>query len=90
MSHLVDSQVKAFDLLHAGRQEEAQGVFVRQLPLQNLWALLGLRVSKEILRRRGVFRTNVCRRAAADLDKHDLAELELALALVRPDLTAGF
>jgi len=87
--HLVDSQVKAYNLLRAGREDEAQAVFVRQLPVQNLWALLGLRVSKEILRRRGVFRTNVCRRAAAELDKGDLAELDLALALVQPDLSVG-
>jgi dihydrodipicolinate synthase/N-acetylneuraminate lyase len=88
--HLVDSQAKAYDLLRAGKEEDAQAVFVRQLPAQNLWALLGLRVPKEILRRRGVFSTNVCRKATAQLDEGDLAELDVALALVRPDLSVGF
>ena len=48
----------------------------------------GLKVAKEILRRRGVFKTTVCRKPDPDLDVHDLAELDHALALARPDLMA--
>jgi dihydrodipicolinate synthase/N-acetylneuraminate lyase len=87
-SHLVDAQVKVYDLWQQGRHDEAREVFVRQLPVQNLWSLLGLRVAKEVLRRRGVFRTNICRRACASLDEVDHAELDAALALVEGDLTA--
>jgi hypothetical protein len=37
---------------------------------------------------RGVFQTTVCRKPDPDLDEHDLAELDHALALARPDLVA--
>ncbi len=85
--HLVDAQVRVFDLLRDGKEEEARLVFYRQLPAHNLWSLLGVVVAKEILRRRGVFRTIVCRRPAPPLDSIDQAELDHALALVRDDLT---
>ncbi len=84
--HLVDAQVRVFELLRDGREEEARAVFLRQLPAHNLWSLLGMVVAKEILRRRGVFRTTVCRRPAPALDSADQAELDHALALVRDDL----
>ena len=84
--HLVDAQVRVYELLRAGREEEARVAFLRQLPAQNLWSLLGMRVAKEILRRRGVFRTTVCRRPAPLLDSTDQIELDHALALVHDDL----
>lgn len=86
-SHLADAQVKVYELLSEGRLEDAREVFARQLPVQNLWSLLGLRVAKEVLRRRGVFRTNVCRRACSQMDEVDHRELDAALALVERDLT---
>jgi hypothetical protein len=46
-------------------------------------------VAKEILRRRGVFRTTVSRRPDTDLDEHDRIELDHAMALVQADLVAG-
>ncbi len=84
--HLVDAQVRVYKLLRAGREDEARAVFLRQLPAHNLWSLLGMVVAKEILRRRGVFRTTVCRRPAQMLDSADQAELDHALALVQGDL----
>ena len=72
--------------MQAGDEARARAAFVRQLPAQNLWGLLGLRVAKEFLRRRGVFRTTVCRRPEPVLDPDDLAELDAALALVAEDL----
>jgi 4-hydroxy-tetrahydrodipicolinate synthase len=85
---LVDAQVRVYDLLQAGDEAGARAAFVRQLPAQTLWGLVGLRVAKEVLRRRGVFRTTVCRKPDPDLDAQDLAELDHALALARPDLVA--
>ena len=85
---LVDAQVKVYDLLQAGDEDGARAAFVRQLPAQTLWGLVGLKVAKEVLRRRGVFKTTVCRKPDPDLDEHDLAELDHALALARPDLVA--
>jgi dihydrodipicolinate synthase/N-acetylneuraminate lyase len=88
--HLVDAQVRVFTLLTAGNEPAARAAFVRQLPAQNLWSLLGLGLAKEILRRRGVFRTTVCRRPTPALDASDHAELDHALALVKGDLIAGY
>jgi len=85
---LVDAQVTVYDLLQAGDVEAARAAFVRQLPAQTLWGSLGLRVPKEILRRRGVFATTVTRKPDPPLAEHDLAELEAALALVKADLSA--
>lgn len=87
--HLVDAQVRVYDLLRAGDEEGARASQVRQLPVQNLWSLLGLGVAKEVLRRRGIFRTALCRRPTAPMDAADHAELDYALSVVRPDLTAG-
>jgi dihydrodipicolinate synthase/N-acetylneuraminate lyase len=86
--HLVDAQVKVYDLLQVGDEAGARETFLRQLPAQTLWGLLGLRVAKEVLRRRGIFRTTLCRRPDPDLDPQDVRELDHALALVRPDLVA--
>ncbi len=87
--HLVDAQVKVYELLQAGDEEGARAAFIRQLPAQTIWGLLGIRVAKEILRRRGVFRTTVSRRPDTDLDEHDRIELDHAMALVQADLVAG-
>lgn len=87
--HLVDAQVKVYQLLTGGHEAEARDALVRQLPTQNLWLLLGLGVAKEVLRRRGIFRTANCRRHATALDPADHVELEHALALVRPDFVVG-
>jgi dihydrodipicolinate synthase/N-acetylneuraminate lyase len=85
---LVDAQVKVYDLLRAGDETGARAVFERQLPSQVLWGLVGLKVAKEILRRRGVFKTTVCRKPDPDLDEHDLREIDHVMALARPDLMA--
>jgi 4-hydroxy-tetrahydrodipicolinate synthase len=85
---LVDAQVAVYDYLRAGHLEEARAAFVRQLPAQVLWGSVGLKVAKEILRRRGVFATTVTRKPDPELDEHDLAELDAALALARHDLVA--
>jgi 4-hydroxy-tetrahydrodipicolinate synthase len=85
---LVDAQVKVYDLLRAGDEAGARAAFVRQLPAQTLWGLVGLKVAKEVLRRRGVFATTVTRKPDPELDAHDLAELDAALELARPDLVA--
>jgi dihydrodipicolinate synthase/N-acetylneuraminate lyase len=84
--HLVDAQVRVYEALARGDEAEARAAFHRQLPAQNLWSLLGLRLAKEVLRRRGVFATTVCRRPAPELDADDLVELDRALELVAPDL----
>ena len=39
-------------------------------------------------RRRGAFKTTVCRKPDPDLDAYDLAEVDHALTLARPDFMA--
>jgi dihydrodipicolinate synthase/N-acetylneuraminate lyase len=85
---LVDAQVKVYDALQAGDETAARAAFERQLPSQVLWGLVGLKVAKEILRRRGVFKTTVCRKPDPELDEHDHREIDHVLTLVRPDLVA--
>jgi 4-hydroxy-tetrahydrodipicolinate synthase len=83
--HLADAQVKVYEAFASGDEAAARTVLGRQLPAQNLWQLLGLGLAKEILRRRGVFATAVCRRSVAALDAADHEELDHALELVRED-----
>jgi 4-hydroxy-tetrahydrodipicolinate synthase len=85
---LVDAQVKVYNLLQSGDEAGARAAFERQLPAQTHWGLVGLKVAKEVLRRRGVFRTTVTRKPDPELDAHDLAEIEHCLALAAPDLIA--
>jgi 4-hydroxy-tetrahydrodipicolinate synthase len=85
---LVDAQVRVYDLMQAGDVAGARAAFVRQLPAQTLWGMVGLKVAKEILRRRGVFTTTVTRKPDPELDEYDLAELDAAMALAREDLVA--
>jgi len=84
--HLVDAQVRVYEAFQSGDEAAARAAFYRQLPAQNLWSLLGLGLAKEILRRRAVFTTTVCRRPVVTLDQPDIQELEQALELVHADL----
>jgi 4-hydroxy-tetrahydrodipicolinate synthase len=86
--HLVDAQVRVYEALQQGDEDAARAAFYRQLPAQNLWSLLGLGLAKEILRRRGIFATTVCRRSVVALDASDLDELDRALGLVAADLVS--
>ncbi|MFN8632642.1 MAG: dihydrodipicolinate synthase family protein [Chloroflexota bacterium] len=83
---LVDAQVKVYNLLLAGDEAGARAAFARQLPAQTHWGSIGLKVAKEVLRRRGVFRTTVTRKPDRELDAHDHAEITWALGLAAPDL----
>lgn len=84
--HLVDAQVRVYNRLTAGDEAGARVSFERQLPAQNLWSLLGLRLAKEILRRRAIFSSTACRRPSPALDAADHAELDHARRLVAADL----
>ncbi|MFN8523305.1 MAG: dihydrodipicolinate synthase family protein [Chloroflexota bacterium] len=86
--HLVDAQVKVYDLLQAGDVAGARAAFVRQLPVQTIWGHLGIGVAKEVLKRRGVFSTTTSRQPSHAMDSFDHAELDQALALVKDDLLA--
>jgi len=62
----------------------ARAFFNRLLPLINYERLHGVAVYKEILYRRGVITTRVCRAPGRPLDAQDQAELDAILADVAP------
>jgi 4-hydroxy-tetrahydrodipicolinate synthase len=86
-AEIVDVYVRVWDAWQAGDERTARDIFNHILPLINLLMLLGLRVSKEALVRRGVFRTSLMRwTGALALDDDDQHELDAILEDLRPFL----
>ena len=54
------------------------------LPLINYERQYGVGVYKELLYRRGIIATRVCRTPGKDLDAHDRAELDAILVEIEP------
>jgi dihydrodipicolinate synthase/N-acetylneuraminate lyase len=82
--HLTDVQVDIWNRLESGQEGEARGLFNRILPLINFEHLYAVAAYKEVLRRRGVVATSVCRGAPAALDRYDLRELDVLMAEIEP------
>ena len=82
--HATDVQVDIWRKLESGDETSARAQFDRLLPLINYERLYGLAVYKEVLFRRGVFKTRVCRAPVPSLDEHALAELDAILAGIEP------
>lgn len=79
-----DVQVDIWNRLEAGDEAGARALFNRLLPLINYERLHGVALYKELLYRRGVIATRVCRAPGKSLDADDRAELEAILADVEP------
>jgi len=79
-----DVQVVLWNRLEAGDVTGARAMFNRVLPLINYERQYGVGVYKELLYRRGVIATRVCRTPGKDLDDHDRAELDAILAEIEP------
>ncbi|MCC6538401.1 MAG: dihydrodipicolinate synthase family protein, partial [Bryobacterales bacterium] len=82
---LADIQAEIWDLFHAGRKTDAESLFMKFL----LAAVLERRVSyvlqKEILRRRGIFKTVTMRNTRRfTMDAADLKELDRIMELLKP------
>ena len=76
--------VRAWD---RGEADEARRLFAASLPLLNMQAVFRTRLTKEVLRRRGVLRVAHSRHPDPILDDGDLAELSHWLDHLAPDLT---
>lgn len=76
--------VAIWDKLEAGDAVGARQVFNRLLPLINFERMHGVAAYKEVLRRRGIFATNVSRAPGKSLDELDLLELDAILQDVAP------
>jgi 4-hydroxy-tetrahydrodipicolinate synthase len=87
--HLTDVQVDIWNRLDGGDEPGARALFNRILPLTNFEHLYAVAAYKEVLRRRGVITTSVCRGAPASLDAFDLRELDVILADIEPVLRWG-
>ena len=59
-------------------------LFERTLPLLNMQAVFRWRLTKEVLRRRGLIESAYVRAPGPQLDRHDLAELDQLLAALEP------
>ena len=82
---LADIQAEIWDLYHAGKKKESQDLFGKFLLAAVLERQTGYVLQKEILRRRGVFRTVVMRNTRKfSMDEADLRELDRILAILRP------
>lgn len=82
---LADIQAEIWDLYHAGRKKEARELFSKFLMAAVLERQTGYVLQKEILRRRGVFRTVTMRSTRKfSMDAADLRELDAILEILRP------
>jgi 4-hydroxy-tetrahydrodipicolinate synthase len=86
-TEMTDLHRRIWDAWQEGDEPGARRLFNLLLPLINLIQLLGLRVCKELLVRRGVFATSALRMPGAPrLDAEDRRELEQILAAIEPHL----
>lgn len=84
-TEMTDIHVQIWDAWQAGDRELARELFNRLLPLINLLGLLGLAACKEVLVRRGVFRSTASRiPGSTKLDAEDRHELDAILADLQP------
>ena len=89
-AEITDVYVQVWEAFEAGDHANARRIFNQILPLINLLMLLGLRVSKEVLVRRGIFRSTLMRATGAlALDEDDQHELDAILDDLRPFFRCG-
>ncbi len=79
-----DIQVAIWNLLEAGDEAGARKLFNQLLPLINFERMHGVAAYKEVLYRRGIFKTRVARAPGKELDDLDRAELDAILADIEP------
>ena len=75
-----DVQVAMWNLLEKGDEAGARKIFNQLLPLINFERMHGVAAYKEVLYRRGIFKTRVARAPGKALDKMDLTELDAIMA----------
>lgn len=79
-SQITDIHVDIWDKLVAGDEAGARKLYNQVLPLLNFERMHGVATYKEVLYRRGIFKTTVSRAPSKQLDAMDLAELDAILA----------
>lgn len=84
--HFGDIQVKVWNLYHQGDKKGAYNMLMYILPLQTLWHQIGIVVSKEILKARGVIKHSFTR-MGSKMDEYDLKDLNEWLKQMEPVFT---
>jgi len=80
-----EAYVAVWDAFQAGDEERARAVFAQLESMLSLLSLVGLRLCKEILVRRGVIGTATMRQpGATELDAHDEQELDRVMRDLAP------
>lgn len=80
-----DIQAEIWDLFHAGKKSEAQSLFMKFLLAAVLERRTGYVLQKEILRRRGIFKTITMRTTRRfSMDAADLKELDQIIEMLKP------
>ena len=75
-----------WDLLEAGREDDARDLHEHVLPGLVLEGLMGMAFAKEIMVRRGVFRNHRIRSRARPLDEYDMREIDRVWERIQPYL----
>jgi len=73
---VIDLHVRLVSAHRSGDWAEVRNLFERMLPLLNMQAVFRWRLTKEVLRRRGLIGSAFVRAPGAALDRHDLEELD--------------
>ena len=80
-----DIQAEIWDLFHAGKKAAAQSLFMKFLLSAVLERRTGYVIQKEVLRRRGIFKTVTMRSTRRfTMDAADLKELDEIMEMLRP------
>ena len=87
-SQLSPAHVRIWNLLEAGEQAAARTAWNELLPLIAFERTHGVAAYKEVMRRRGLFATNLSRMPGARLDPEDIQELDAILELAEPSLAS--
>ncbi len=83
--NFTDVLVRIWNLFHGGYEEEAMDLHEKLCTMLNIEFQIGLTFGKEILRRRGLIKTNFARAAGAvPLDDFDLVEMDKRLERLAP------
>ncbi|MBM3749277.1 MAG: dihydrodipicolinate synthase family protein [Acidobacteria bacterium] len=86
---LADIQAEIWDQYHAGKKKEARELFTKFLLAGVLERQTGFVLQKEILRRRGIFKTVTMRSTRRfSMDEGDLRELDAIMEILRPHFRA--
>ncbi|HEY0683245.1 MAG TPA: dihydrodipicolinate synthase family protein [Steroidobacter sp.] len=84
--------VAMFDRFLRGEEAGARNLFERTLPLLNMQAIFRWRLTKEVLKRRGLIENTFVRAPGPELDRFDFVELDALLArladLLPPEVLA--